>query len=143
VFVCNIAVVKSGRCPKVSNSTRCEQECVTDADCPGEWKCCNSGCGTSCLEPAPEEVSTTTSRPTVIPPQYGGEPAMIQQPEEPHVSVQEGGYVTLKCIALGTPRPIITWRKDTTLVNYVTMYFECAKQIVYIQEKYIIRQIHN
>ncbi|XP_011062335.1 PREDICTED: papilin [Acromyrmex echinatior] len=110
------SIVKPGRCPKVSNSTRCEQECVTDADCPGEWKCCNSGCGTSCLEPASEEVSTT-SRPTVIPPQYGGEPAMIQQPEEPHVSAQEGDYVTLKCVALGTPRPIITWRKDTTLIG--------------------------
>ncbi|XP_036145237.1 papilin isoform X3 [Monomorium pharaonis] len=109
------SIAKPGQCPRVSNSTRCEQECVTDADCTGERKCCNSGCGTSCLEPAPEEL--TTSRPTVTPPQYGGEPAMIQQPEEPHVSAQEGGYVTLKCIALGTPKPIITWRKDTTLIG--------------------------
>ncbi|XP_011689368.1 PREDICTED: papilin isoform X5 [Wasmannia auropunctata] len=111
------SIAKPGHCPKVSNSTRCEQECVTDADCPGEWKCCNSGCGTSCLEPAPEELLTTTSRPTVTLPQYGAEPAMIQQPEEPHVSAQEGGYVTLKCIALGTPKPIVTWRKDTTLIG--------------------------
>ncbi|XP_019882164.2 papilin isoform X4 [Camponotus floridanus] len=110
------SIIKPGRCPIVSNSTRCEQECVTDADCPGEWKCCDSGCGTSCLEPAPEEPLTTTS-PTVTPPQYGGEPAMIQQPDEPHVSAQEGGYITLKCVALGTPRPIITWRKDTTLIG--------------------------
>lgn len=79
---------------------------------------------------------TTTLRPTVTPPQYGGEPAMIQQPEEPRVSAQEGGYVTLKCVALGTPRPIITWRKDTTLVIHVTVYFECAKQILYIREEY-------
>jgi len=119
IYIYIITVVKPGRCPKVSNSTRCEQECVTDADCPEEWKCCNSGCGTSCLEPAPEELLTTTSQPTVTLPQYGGEPAMIQQPEEPRVSAQEGGYVTLKCIALGTPKPIITWRKDTTLVSHV------------------------
>ncbi|XP_070527125.1 papilin isoform X2 [Cardiocondyla obscurior] len=111
------SIAKPGNCPKVSNSTRCEQECVTDADCPKEWKCCNSGCGTSCLEPAPEELLTTALQPTVTPPQYGGEPAKIQQPEEPQISAQEGGYVTLKCVALGTPRPIITWRKDTTLIG--------------------------
>ncbi|XP_072747679.1 papilin isoform X3 [Anoplolepis gracilipes] len=110
------SIVKPGRCPRVSNSTRCEQECVTDADCSENWKCCDSGCGTSCLEPAPEEPLTTLP-PTVTPPQYGGEPAMIQQPDEPHVSAQEGGYITLKCVALGTPRPIITWRKDTTLIG--------------------------
>ncbi|CAL1675129.1 unnamed protein product [Lasius platythorax] len=110
-------IVKPGRCSRVSNSTRCEQECVTDADCPGETKCCDNGCGTSCLEPAPEEPLTTTSRPTVTPPQYGGEPAMIKQSDEPRVSAQEGDYVTLKCVALGTPKPIITWRKDTTLIG--------------------------
>ncbi|RLU15132.1 hypothetical protein DMN91_013019 [Ooceraea biroi] len=110
------SITKPGHCPRVSNSTRCEQECVTDADCPGESKCCDSGCGTSCLEPAPEEPPATTLRP-VTPPQYGGEPAAIQQPEEPRVSAQEGGYVTLKCVALGTPRPTITWRKDTTLIG--------------------------
>ncbi|XP_077270107.1 proteoglycan-like sulfated glycoprotein papilin isoform X5 [Temnothorax americanus] len=111
------SIVKPGRCPRVSNSTRCEQECVTDADCPGESKCCNSGCGTSCLEPAPEESLTTTPQPSVTLPQYGGEPAKIKEPEEPRVSAQEGGYVTLKCVALGNPRPIITWRKDTTLIG--------------------------
>ncbi|KAL6256089.1 hypothetical protein P5V15_013324, partial [Pogonomyrmex californicus] len=111
------SIVKIGRCPRVSNSTRCEQECVTDADCPGEWKCCSSGCGTSCLEPAPEELLTTTPRFIVTQPQYGGEPATIQQPEEPRISAQEGGYVTLKCVALGIPKPTITWRKDTTLIG--------------------------
>lgn len=60
----------------------------------------------------------TTLRPIVTPPQYGAVPAIIQQPEEPRVSAQEGGYVTLKCIAIGNPRPIIIWRKDTTLVTY-------------------------
>lgn len=76
------------------------------------------------MEPASEELLTTTSRPT---PPHGGEPAMIQQPEEPRVSAQEGGYVTLKCVALGTPKPVITWRKDTTLVTHVIVYFECDK----------------
>ncbi|XP_032682374.1 papilin-like [Odontomachus brunneus] len=110
------SIVKPGRCQKISNSTKCEQECATDADCVEELKCCDSGCGTSCLEPASEKPLTTTLRP-VTPSQYGGSPAMIQQPEEPRVSAQEGGYVTLKCVALGIPKPIITWRKNTTLIG--------------------------
>lgn len=110
--------MKYGKCPVVSNSTRCEQECRTDADCIGDYKCCDNGCGTSCLEPASED-SVTAYPPAnnVTAPQYGAEPAAIQQPENPRVSGEEGGYVTFKCVATGYPKPTITWRKDTTLVN--------------------------
>lgn len=111
--------MKSGRCPSVSNSTRCEQECLTDADCSGDMKCCNNGCGASCLEPAAEEVISTSPRSFVTVPAVGAEPASIKQPEEPKVSAQEGSYVTLKCITLGNPRPKVTWRKGTTLVRFL------------------------
>ncbi|XP_074105077.1 proteoglycan-like sulfated glycoprotein papilin isoform X3 [Cotesia typhae] len=111
-------ITKPGRCPIVSYSTRCEKECETDAECPGEHKCCDNGCGTSCLEPASEEP-LVTSPPTynLTAPPYGAEPAAIQQPTEPHVSGEEGGYVSMKCIATGNPTPIITWRKDATVIN--------------------------
>lgn len=109
---------KPGRCPHVSNSTRCEQECGTDADCTGEWKCCNNGCGTSCLEPAPSgQAVTYASVYNETAPQYGGEPAAIVQPEQSEVTGEEGGYVSMKCIATGNPRPIITWKKDTIVVR--------------------------
>ncbi|XP_035723305.1 papilin-like isoform X5 [Vespa mandarinia] len=113
------STIKSGRCPTVSNSTRCERECETDADCTGEWKCCDNGCGTSCLEPALEQAITTPSLFVTPPvtPQYGGEPVRIEQPEQSHVTGEEGSYITLKCVATGYPVPIITWRKDTTLIG--------------------------
>lgn len=111
--------MKPGRCPNVSNSTRCEQECLTDADCSGDMKCCNNGCGASCIEPATEEIISTSPRSFVTPPVVGAEPASIKQPDEPKVSAQEGSYVTLKCITLGNPRPMITWRKSTTLVRFL------------------------
>lgn len=36
-------------------------ECRFDADCPGELKCCHTGCGSSCVIPAvpPAELITT------------------------------------------------------------------------------------
>ncbi|XP_015589222.1 papilin isoform X3 [Cephus cinctus] len=112
------STTKPGRCPNVSNSTRCEQECTSDADCAGESKCCNNGCGTSCLEPAPEEPLTTP--PPVIAvtlPQYGAEPAYIQQPEESELTAEEGSFVTMKCVAIGNPKPTISWRKDTVVIK--------------------------
>lgn len=55
--------------------------------------------------------------PPPVTPQYGGEPVRIEQPEQSRVSGEEGSYVTLKCVATGHPAPVVTWRKDTTLVS--------------------------
>lgn len=110
------AVTKVGSCPVVSNSTRCEEECRDDADCPDERKCCNNGCGTSCLEPHQEQPEPTPAPYVTLPP-YGGEPAAIQEPEEPQVTGEEGGMVVMRCIATGSPKPIITWRKDSQIVS--------------------------
>ncbi|CAK9814021.1 Ppn [Anthophora quadrimaculata] len=111
------SVTKPGRCPSVSNTSRCEQECLTDADCTGEMKCCNTACGASCLEPAVEEITSTPARPWITSSSDGLEPAQISKPEEPEVEAQEGGYATLKCIARGNPKPTITWRKGTILIG--------------------------
>ncbi|XP_034936854.1 papilin isoform X2 [Chelonus insularis] len=107
---------KPGQCPQVSNSTRCERECSSDADCPQDWKCCDNGCGTSCLEPALEQPPPVPVHNITAPP-HGAEPAAIQQPEQPHVSGEEGGYVQMKCIATGNPKPVLTWKKDATVIN--------------------------
>ncbi|XP_043274071.1 papilin [Venturia canescens] len=108
---------KPGNCPVVSNSTRCERECSTDADCVEDTKCCDNGCGTSCLEPAPEPQTTLPPIFNITAPPYGAEPAAIKTPEQPEVRAEEGSYVTMTCYATGNPRPAITWRKDTTIIN--------------------------
>ncbi|XP_066991334.2 uncharacterized protein [Anabrus simplex] len=59
-------VVKPGDCPRqVNESGECSEECLSDADCAGDFKCCNNGCGTSCVHPAPspEEERLTTEGP--------------------------------------------------------------------------------
>ncbi|XP_044011690.1 papilin isoform X3 [Aphidius gifuensis] len=112
------STMKPGNCPVVSNSTRCEEECRSDADCSEDRKCCNNGCGTSCLEPASTEVPVTY--PPVhndTAPSYGAEPATIKKPENPLVRGEEGGFVTMLCIVTGNPRPSIIWQKDTELIN--------------------------
>lgn len=114
---------KPGRCPVVSNSTRCEQECESDADCSRDWKCCSNGCGTSCLEPAPEQPVHTPQPQAynVTVRHYGTAPAVIIPPEEPHVTGEEGGYVSMKCIATGDPKPVITWKKDALVVRIISI----------------------
>lgn len=53
---------KPGVCPVLGNSSRCDRECNSDADCRGDKKCCAAGCGLSCVAPlediteAPERV---------------------------------------------------------------------------------------
>lgn len=111
------SVSKPGRCPKVSQSSRCERECSTDADCGGDQKCCRSSCGSSCLSPA-REYDYPTRRPQTQerhPP--GSSEPRIRQPESPQVSGQEGGYVTMSCIVVGTPTPTLVWKKDAKIVN--------------------------
>ncbi|XP_058806520.1 papilin [Phymastichus coffea] len=116
--VCN-PVTKPGRCPVVSNSTRCETECYTDADCTGEQKCCHNGCGASCLSPASEEIYTTPppyrDNQETLPPGY--EPVAIEQPATPNVTAEEGGYVTMHCVVVGTPKPTIMWKKDAKIIE--------------------------
>ncbi|XP_014217269.1 papilin isoform X2 [Copidosoma floridanum] len=116
--ICN-PVSKPGRCPEVSNSTRCDQECYSDADCSGEQKCCNSGCGTSCLSPPREEEhappDSNDYRQETIP--AGAVAARIEQPESPNVVAEEGGYVTLHCVVIGNPAPLIVWRKDAKTIG--------------------------
>ncbi|XP_048510814.1 papilin isoform X3 [Athalia rosae] len=107
---------KPGNCPSVLNSTTCEEECSSDADCPEDYKCCSNGCGTSCLQPAPTEPVTTTFEPVTV---LDAEPvpASVKEPENSRPSAPEGGYVILQCITSGNPRPIISWRKGVSLID--------------------------
>lgn len=51
--------MKQGFCPPNDESTNstairrdnCYVECSKDSECPGEKKCCYSGCSKSCMKP--------------------------------------------------------------------------------------------
>lgn len=37
--------------------------------------------------------------------------------DEADITAEEGSYATLKCTIRGSPTPVITWKKDNTIVS--------------------------
>ncbi|XP_075221688.1 proteoglycan-like sulfated glycoprotein papilin isoform X2 [Lycorma delicatula] len=105
-------VSKDGECPHVSaTQTDCNEQCKSDADCPGDAKCCYNGCATSCIPPQ----APVTYAPSPQPPPNtfnvpGASPPEIEE-TEPEVEGEEGNMVTLRCTVRGSPTPTITWYK--------------------------------
>ncbi|XP_040494612.1 WAP four-disulfide core domain protein 2 [Ursus maritimus] len=42
---------KPGVCPQLQADLNCTQECLSDAQCAGNLKCCQAGCATRCHLP--------------------------------------------------------------------------------------------
>ncbi|XP_058893875.1 WAP four-disulfide core domain protein 2 isoform X2 [Kogia breviceps] len=42
---------KSGVCPELQGDLNCTQECLSDAECTDNLKCCQAGCATFCHMP--------------------------------------------------------------------------------------------
>lgn len=42
---------KPGVCPQLQADLNCTQECLSDAQCAGNLKCCQAGCATRCYLP--------------------------------------------------------------------------------------------
>nr|XP_046466549.1 papilin isoform X8 [Neodiprion pinetum] len=123
-------VTKPGMCPAVVNGASCQEECDSDAQCPEDLKCCPSSCGSSCLKPAaavqPVPVQPVPTEPLPTPPPVPAVttipnsqlvPAVIEQPKEPKLRAEQGSYVIMKCVAIGNPRPVISWRRGVTLID--------------------------
>ncbi|XP_046402802.1 LOW QUALITY PROTEIN: papilin [Ischnura elegans] len=111
---------KPGQCPPASaiESTNCQRECLTDADCQGYAKCCYNGCGHVCAAPGSEEPFTTQGpprRPEVTTSLYEEPPRILQSDTD--VAAEEDSYATLKCVAEGRPTPSIIWRKNIDIID--------------------------
>lgn len=61
VIISKILAEKPGECPILANSSRCDRECNSDADCRGDKKCCSAGCGLSCVPPV-EDITQAPER---------------------------------------------------------------------------------
>ncbi|XP_052226492.1 waprin-Thr1-like [Dreissena polymorpha] len=48
---------KPGFCPRNDSIGPCINLCSSDDSCPGNLKCCRSGCGRSCMEPIKGDCS--------------------------------------------------------------------------------------
>ena len=113
---------KEGRCPSVQRiqggrSSSCEEECRSDADCQGDYKCCFNGCGRSCLSPHGSEtpaVQTTTPFPI----RGGSAPRIVDG--ETRATGEEGSVANLRCEAVGSPAPTIYWRRGNEEVRLKT-----------------------
>lgn len=125
VSVCNVfflTVNKSGECPRLGNSSRCDRECYTDADCRDDNKCCEAGCGFVCVSPEDHGTLISTAAPPHRPHHPEGDqtpaaPSLVEKPREELDVVQtEGGVATLRCFATGYPLPTVTWRRGSIVV---------------------------
>ncbi|XP_060600708.1 papilin-like [Ruditapes philippinarum] len=60
-----LVVVKTGECPVIDSDTFgiCLEECQNDADCTGVQKCCNNGCGQTCVNPLGYDVCSLPKDP--------------------------------------------------------------------------------
>ncbi|XP_017001607.2 papilin isoform X1 [Drosophila takahashii] len=115
--VCRL-INKPGECPALSaNASGCARECYSDADCLGENKCCNDGCGHLCVHPARPTQPPRTQAPVVS---YPGDVTAALEPKEPHeldVQTSIGGIAVLRCFATGNPAPNITWSLKNLVIN--------------------------
>nr|CAI5860889.1 unnamed protein product [Callosobruchus analis] len=121
--------VKPGTCPSLQQRNEtgvCDQECRSDADCALDLKCCSTGCGTSCVDPAPLPVppaQLVTQQPPRPDQTYTERPQEFSPPKidlekfEPSVSALIGDQATLRCAVTGNPTPKIKWSKGNILID--------------------------
>lgn len=80
---------KEGECPQLSSHQSCHKECRSDAGCPGDLKCCSTGCGTACVlpaaTPAPAELITTHLPAYTEAPQIAGGKKFISVVTDVHI----------------------------------------------------------
>ncbi|XP_030369297.1 papilin isoform X5 [Scaptodrosophila lebanonensis] len=112
---------KPGICPQlIANASNCITECYTDANCRGDNKCCNDGCGNLCVrptQPTRPTLSPTTPAPVII---YPGEVKAALEPrkqQELDVQTSLGGIAVLRCFATGNPEPNITWSLRNVVID--------------------------
>lgn len=105
----------------MGNSSRCDRECYSDADCRGDSKCCADGCGYVCVQPADPSEShrpvDTPQQPVYYP---GAQPPQLEDRPQEEIDViqPEGDVATLRCFATGYPLPTVTWKRGQVIVSF-------------------------
>ncbi|XP_077522114.1 uncharacterized protein LOC144133127 [Amblyomma americanum] len=106
-FCSGITMDKAGHCPVAeakalpvaTGEAECRNFCRVDADCPGLRKCCYNGCAYTCAQ----AVSTASA------------PATIR-PSDKVVTVTVFETARLPCLAMGYPRPSVSWYRHPMLL---------------------------
>uniref|UniRef100_A0A672FWT5 WAP domain-containing protein n=1 Tax=Salarias fasciatus TaxID=181472 RepID=A0A672FWT5_SALFA len=68
-----VPVEKPGVCPRRTHidwrycASYSQSRCTCDEECPGKLKCCDFGCGPTCVEPATGELDPAWLKPGVCP----------------------------------------------------------------------------
>uniref|UniRef100_A0A452VMK5 WAP four-disulfide core domain protein 2 n=1 Tax=Ursus maritimus TaxID=29073 RepID=A0A452VMK5_URSMA len=79
---------KPGVCPQLQADLNCTQECLSDAQCAGNLKCCQAGCATRCH--LPNEKQGTCPKVSTDFPQLG---------------LCQDQFPSIHCRGLGNSRP--------------------------------------
>ncbi|XP_055351852.1 papilin-like isoform X2 [Paramacrobiotus metropolitanus] len=92
VGTCTSRLEKAGTCPSLEDIPpgSCDRACGTDNECHGQQKCCNNGCGTTCMTPVEREEIK----------------AQIIASSSKFAS---GSQLRLECRASGYPQPRVRW----------------------------------
>ncbi|XP_053376969.1 papilin-like [Mercenaria mercenaria] len=60
-----LVILKAGECPVIESDTFgiCVEECQNDGECGGSQKCCNNGCGQTCMNPLGYDICSLPKDP--------------------------------------------------------------------------------
>ncbi|XP_055351849.1 LOW QUALITY PROTEIN: papilin-like [Paramacrobiotus metropolitanus] len=144
VGTCTSRLEKAGTCPSLEDIPpgSCDRACGTDNECHGQQKCCNNGCGTTCMTPVElGEQPPVYPYPEPTPPPYEPEPPVEGGPYPAFISAgphelraEPGQPLDLPCHARGNPEPQVTWQHNNATLRLDDHHFQQRGSDLHIEE---------